>query len=366
MNVIHLLILVIATVVVFAQTRDCPSDPPCIFCDNCEWKPFRPGGSLPYFRYNAGKYYMKNGDRESIFMYGGMAISTYNSRIDFQSDLWEYDINANLWRRRFSKSDAEPNIFLPSLIVMNKKVYIFGGQRVSDFQFNNDIWEYDPALSEWNIVEMQGDELPGLSYTTDMLKLNEFEFLLPITIAGTSQGINFGAITELWKADLQNKTWTKLSDDFQLIPGLSVNAAFTIVGNAVLGMLFSDSVNTMTFLYQPELKKWKQLDGEFPIVKITYDDSFKFKYSSIGSKLYVVQPSTLKDNMVVYTVDTSKVLAQGSVTFTSTEIEDTFDNVVDIVSVETGIIIDIFAPVGIIIFLMKNNSNSSLGKDFII
>lgn len=74
-----------------------------------------------------------------IYVFGGDNESNRAS-----GDLWEYDLEANSWTQ---KASGPCSRYGHTSVAINDKMYVFGGH--GDYDYYQDLWEYDPSSNKW-------------------------------------------------------------------------------------------------------------------------------------------------------------------------------------------------------------------------
>ncbi len=191
---------------------------------------------------NACTWYVNN----KLYLYGG--VKNFTSSIAIANDLWEYDLQTNMWR--YLKGDSgvvkatygtlgvagiinNPGIRLASSSwVHNGQLYLFGGGSDGNFFYNyNDIWRYDISSNNWTWIK--GDTIlhvaakygtrgvadsnnnPGAIVFQQDCYLNGklYVFGGRTQMFPSSGSFWRRECNELWEYDHLTNNWTWLTDD---------------------------------------------------------------------------------------------------------------------------------------------------------
>ncbi|CAI2163283.1 714_t:CDS:2 [Funneliformis geosporum] len=154
-------------------------------------------------RYNVMALSARN-DRSTIIFYGGETFDpNTDEKIDVNSQIYEYDINANKWTMnpKYQGKPPPKRLSFASYVqnLEDGRVYLFGG--ISDYnpkgggKINNKLYSIDTNNKRWN-EETTDDTPPGLfGSTCTMLKDGKIIFI---------GGADFGDSNELILSQMSN------------------------------------------------------------------------------------------------------------------------------------------------------------------
>jgi N-acetylneuraminic acid mutarotase len=88
-----------------------------------------------------------------------------------------------------------------TMVTIETKVYLFGGETTSPHEYFNDLWEYSDATGEWSEINPSGDIPAARAYHTATYYDGKM-----YVFGGTTSS---GTIMDIWEYDPQTNVWTE-------------------------------------------------------------------------------------------------------------------------------------------------------------
>lgn len=161
--------------------------------DAWRWRQLAPSGALPPPRHDHSLVT----DGQRLYLFGGRNPQPLD-------DLWEFDIDQSQWNNKLQANQGPPARFGHNAIwdPTQNRVVIFGGQ--AGGEFFNDVWEFDPAASQWTQV-VAGASAPASRYGAAAAFDGAGHFI--VTHGFTTEG----RFDDTWQLDLAGSAWTDMS-----------------------------------------------------------------------------------------------------------------------------------------------------------
>jgi hypothetical protein len=134
----------------------------------------------------------------SILLVGGMC-SYFPG---WSSEVWEYRIGDNAWRRR---ADLPRALADHTAVVANGQVWVFGGRGAAGR--SDEVYRYDPLLDSWSEVSASG-RWPEPMSDHRAVTIGDSMFVF----GGIRDNFWPETISEVWEFDLAALSWTRKSD----------------------------------------------------------------------------------------------------------------------------------------------------------
>lgn len=165
-------------------------------------------------------------------------------------DLWEYNPSTDKWTKKKDLPDSGRSD--ASVIVLNNKAYIVGGQTYYLGTATCDVWEYDPAGDKW--TEKSQYNGYGELYGAAAFSINNKGY-----ITGGQNLYNHGT----YEYDAVNDKWTKKADFPDSARLGAVAFTYNGKGYVALGNRKSGYQKSI-FYYNPQNDTWTYLTSSFP------------------------------------------------------------------------------------------------------
>ncbi len=202
--------------------------------------------SAPVARNYASTVVLNN----KIYVFGGNNESNRTS-----GDLWEYDLEANAWTQ---KAWGPVSRCGHTSVAINGKMYVFGGR--GDYDYYQDLWEYDPSANKW---AKKADALGVLAFHSAVV-LNDKMYVF-----GGSYANGVATFSDsVMEYDTASNKWTKKTS----MPFARTNRTAVIIDGKIYlygGSNGSNLSNTYNELweYNPATDIWtRKKDGPIEVV----------------------------------------------------------------------------------------------------
>ena len=146
-----------------------------------------------------------------IYLFGGFSLWPQV----FSDQIWRYDTGAGRWERLGPESGSGApwprKRYATPFVAWEGKLYLFGGRDLEEgrFSFFNDIWRYDPATGEWDLIQEDRPDDPGVPSPRYALGHGLVGHLWYFFGGFGSQG-NTPQLNDLWCYDLRSDSWTEV------------------------------------------------------------------------------------------------------------------------------------------------------------
>eukprot|EP00795_Rhopilema_esculentum_P012202 gene12202-2824_t len=193
-------------------------------------------------------------DNGVIWVYGGFNFDGSSG------DVINYDIISSKW----SVQDAKPipkGRFGHSLVIYNKKLYIFGG--IKDKAITNELWEFDTLKKTWKMLTVSGATPVGVTGHAAVVVVNQMYVFM-----GYSSEKSF--YQNVQQLDLDTLEWKIVTTNGALVTGTFGHSAVYDQSSGLIFVhggfsLLVDSVETKKkvssalFSFSPSKKTWTVL-----------------------------------------------------------------------------------------------------------
>ncbi len=214
-----------------------------------------------------------------IYVFGG---ETQSDKLS--SDLWVYDLETNTWRQ---KANGPIYRLGQTAVNINGKMYVFGG-RGGAGDYYQDLWEYDPTTEKWT----KKADAPGVRFLHTSVVFNGKMYVF----GGRTNGLDSNTVLEYDPAT--NKWIQKTTMPFSRYD----QSAVVIEGKIYLFGGYDSDYNNDLWEYDPTANTWlRKKDGPTKSSELgrsavsLYGKMYKFGGFSLGyvlNSLWEYDPKT--------------------------------------------------------------------------
>jgi len=135
---------------------------------------------------------------KKMLIYGGL------SKYKTTSDIWEYDITKEEWKKLEVKGKIPEGRSCHAAVLQDNSMFIYGGINEDDDSLG-DLWEFNLTTNTWTKIEFTiGENNPDVRYGHSMVCKDSKIYIFGGTVGKSIER------NEFWKFDIPTKTWEKI------------------------------------------------------------------------------------------------------------------------------------------------------------
>jgi len=183
------------------------------------WELLKPASQAPAAR--SGHSWVGDPSTGVAYMFGGQGAS------EPLSDLWSYDLAADIWRQVTPSGDAPAaRAGHAAAWIDGIGVVIFGGRL--DAEVADDLWTYDPDAGAWRTLEISGPTPPARTDACSAMRPDGRWWI------SHGAGVDGSPLDDTWVFDPGASTWTEVRVDGASAPPLSGTDCWWLDGDRLV------------------------------------------------------------------------------------------------------------------------------------